>query len=51
MGCFYIIYLAYLNDICIAAITCREEEKEGEKFLYILTIGVLEAYRKLGIGT
>jgi hypothetical protein len=28
----------------------REEEKDGQKCCYLLTIGVLEAYRKLNVG-
>jgi N-alpha-acetyltransferase 50 len=31
-------------------LTCRIEDIEGTKKLYILTLGVLEPYRKLGIG-
>jgi len=41
---------AYLNDIVIGAMTCREETFEELNTIYILTIGVLENYRKLSIG-
>ncbi len=30
--------------------TCREEERNQEKTVYILTIGVLEKYRRYKIG-
>ena len=41
---------AYFNDIVVGGQICREEPRDGEKTLYILTFGVLEAYRKHGIG-
>lgn len=40
----------YFNDIVVGGLICREEMKNDEKTLYILTFGVLEAYRKQGIG-
>lgn len=43
--------LAYLNDILVGAITCREEQFQGSTHLYILTIGVLEPYRRHGIAS
>ena len=41
---------AYFNDIVVGGLICREELKDEEKTLYILTFGVLEQYRKHGIG-
>ncbi|EAS04971.1 acetyltransferase (GNAT) domain protein (macronuclear) [Tetrahymena thermophila SB210] len=43
--------LAFYNDILVGAMTCRQEEKDGQQSLYILTIGVLDAYRKHKIGS
>ncbi|KAL4481158.1 hypothetical protein ABPG72_015113 [Tetrahymena utriculariae] len=43
--------LAYYNDILVGAMTCRQEEKDEQQSLYILTIGVLDAYRKHKIGS
>jgi ribosomal protein S18 acetylase RimI-like enzyme len=43
--------LAYLKDVLIAAISCKEDKYEGERAVYIMTITVLKPYRRYGIGS
>jgi len=43
--------LAYYNDIVIGAVCCRIDSAGDQKRLYIMTLGCLAPYRRLGIGT
>lgn len=45
--------LAYYNDIVVGAVCCRldTDAKTGSRKLYIMTLGCLAQYRRLGIGT
>ncbi|CUG89465.1 acetyltransferase, putative [Bodo saltans] len=44
--------LAYFHELLVGSLTCRLEttEEEGVYRLYVMTIGVLEPYRRLSIG-
>ena len=43
--------LAYLKDVLVGAISCKENTEEGQKVVYIMTITVLKPYRRYGIGS
>ncbi|KAI9483607.1 MAG: acyl-CoA N-acyltransferase [Benjaminiella poitrasii] len=46
--------LVYYNDVCVGTVCCRKEvdESNPEKTkIYLMTLGVLEPYRRLGLGT
>ncbi|KAL0280620.1 UNVERIFIED_CONTAM: hypothetical protein PYX00_001854 [Menopon gallinae] len=43
--------LAYYNDIVVGAVCCRIDTSENLRRLYIMTLGCLYPYRRLGIGT
>ena len=44
--------LAYYNDIVVGAVCCRiDVTPEGRRKLYIMTLGCLAPYRRLGVGT
>merc|ERR1739848_401571 len=43
--------LAYFNDIVVGAVCCRVDTASSGRKLYIMTLGCLAPYRRLGIGT
>ena len=44
------MYTAYFNDIVVGGVCCRVETEAMVKKLYIMTLGCLAAYRRLGVG-
>lgn len=43
--------LAYYNDIVVGAVCCRIDQSENQRKMYIMTLGCLYNYRRLGIGS
>lgn len=43
--------LAYYNDMVVGGVCCRVDVLDGQRRLYIMTLGCLAPYRRLGIGT
>jgi len=43
--------LAYYNDVVVGGVCCRVDTSNGLRELYIMTLGCLAPYRRLGIGT
>lgn len=43
--------LAFYNDVVVGSVCCRLEQVDNERRLYIMILGCLFTYRRLGIGT
>ncbi|XP_007111176.1 N-alpha-acetyltransferase 50-like [Physeter macrocephalus] len=43
--------LAYFNDIAVGAVCCRVNHSQNQKRLYIMTLGRLAPFGRLGVGT
>ena len=43
--------LAFFNDVIVGAVSCRVDVTNGERSLYIMTLGCLAPYRRYGVGT
>jgi hypothetical protein len=46
----FFFFTAYYNDIVVGAVCCRVDNSENQRRLYIMTLGALAPYRRLGIG-
>ena len=53
--CYHYVFTSvcavYFNDIVVGGVCCRIETEGDQRRLYIMTLGVLAPYRRLGIGT
>ena len=45
--------LAFYNDVVVGAVCCRVDSfpETGQRKLYIMTLGCLAPYRRLGVGS
>ena len=43
--------LGYYKDVLVGSASCRYEDKEEGRVVYIMTISVLKPYRRYGIGS
>ena len=44
------LVVAYFNDVVVGGVCCRIETENDIRKLYIMTLGCLAPYRRLGIG-
>ena len=52
LTCGFVYFIAYYNDVIVGAVCCRVDTTDpSSRRLYIMTLGCLASYRRLGIGT
>ena len=44
-------HTAYFNDLVVGGVCCRVETEGDKNRMYIMTLGCLAPYRRLGVGT